>query len=116
MLNCVNLIGRLVNDPVIVMIDETTKVCNITLAVTRPFKNSNGEYSTDFIPISFWYGAANLAEEYCFKGDLIFVKGRIYNKTQEIEGKKYSFLEMVGERIIFLNSKERSEPIEELKE
>ncbi len=47
MLNQAILVGRIVSDPELVNTDKG-KVSNITLAVPRSFKNSNGEYDTDF--------------------------------------------------------------------
>lgn len=47
MLNQAVLVGRIVKEPEIKE-TERGKVSNITLAVPRSFKNSNGEYDTDF--------------------------------------------------------------------
>lgn len=47
MLNQAVLVGRIVQEPEIKE-TEKGKVSNITLAVPRCFKNSNGEYDTDF--------------------------------------------------------------------
>ena len=109
MLNSVELIGRLVADPEVNTIEEGVKVSRITLAVHRPFKNTEGEYGVDYIPVSFWYGAANLTEQYCSKGDLIFVKGRLIMKNHEINEKNYKFLELIGERVVFLCHKLKTE-------
>lgn len=109
MLNSIELIGRLVSDPVVRTLEDGQKVSNIVLATVRPFKNQAGEYGVDYIPVSFWYGAAMLTEQYCFKGDLIFVKGRVYIKKQTIEEKNYNFTEIVGERIIFLSRKVKAD-------
>ncbi len=105
MLNNVILIGRLVEKPILKNLDDGLKVSNFVLAVTRPFKNQAGEYETDFIPASLWYANASNVYQYCDKGDAICVKGRLTHKIQEIDGKNYSFLEMIGEKLIFLNNK-----------
>ena len=47
MLNQAVLVGRIATDPEL-KDTEKGKVTNITLAVPRSFKNSNGEYDTDF--------------------------------------------------------------------
>ena len=47
MLNQAVLVGRIVQEPEL-KDTEKGKVTNITLAVPRSFKNSNGEYDTDF--------------------------------------------------------------------
>lgn len=48
MLNQAVLIGRIVKEPELRKTESGRHVSNITLAVPRSFKNSNGEYETDF--------------------------------------------------------------------
>lgn len=97
MLNCLTTVGRLVSDPQINETEEGKKVATITLAVPRSFKNADGAYDTDFIPVTLWSNITSNTCEYCKKGDLVGVKGRI----QSIDGK----LEIVAEKISFLASK-----------
>lgn len=106
MLNQTVLVGRLVNEPVI----EEEKHCTITLAVPRSYKNEEGEYETDFIPITLWNGIAQNTSEYCKKGDIIGVKGRLETKIIENEdGTKNYKLELVAEKVTFLSSKKVDE-------
>ena len=100
MLNQIVLVGRLVDDPVIEEMEDK-KYCRITIAVLRSYKNENGEYDTDLIPITLWNGIAENTKEYCKKGDLIGVKGRIQSKENDIE--------IVAEKITFLTSKKENE-------
>ena len=44
MLNQIVIVGRLVKDPELRQTEGGKKVTNITLAVPRSYKNSNGEY------------------------------------------------------------------------
>ena len=101
MLNQIVLVGRLVQDPEIKELENDKKVCNITLAVTRSYKNMNGEYETDFIPVTLWQGIAEQTTNYCKKGDLVGVKGRL----QVREGK----VEVVAEKVTFLSSRKENE-------
>lgn len=98
MLNQIVLVGRLVQDPEIKELENGNKVTNITLAVKRSYKNSDGIYETDFIPCIVWNKMAENATEYCRKGDIIGVKGRL----QRLEGNE---LQVIAERITFLSSK-----------
>lgn len=116
MFNNVVLIGRLTDKPVLKTFEDGLKVCNVTLAVMRPFKNSVGEYDTDFIPVSLWYTYAINTYQYCDKGDTVCVKGRLVQKKQEINGCNYYFVEIVGERIIFLSSKNKPDIVVDSKE
>ena len=106
MLNQSIIGGRIVHEPEIRETENGTKVTNITLAVQRSYKNVNGEYDTDFIPCVLWKGIAETTAEYCKKGDLIGVRGRIQTKVLEKEDNSKKYLtELVAERVTFLSSK-----------
>jgi single-strand DNA-binding protein len=110
MLNQFVLVGRLVKDPELHETDNGKKVSTITLAVPRSYKNSNGEYETDFIRCILWAGVAQNTTEYCKKGDLLGVKGRVQTRTVEKEEEKSIHLtEMIAEKITFLSSKNSKE-------
>lgn len=107
MLNNVVLVGRTVEDPKLFKIQDGITVCNMTLAVVRPFKSQeSGEYETDFIPCVLWRGIAEAVAEHCKKGSTIGVKGRLSTKTMEVEGKKIHTIEMIGERVTFIHLKQ----------
>lgn len=106
MLNQTVLVGRLVRDPELYVTESGNKVTNITLAVPRSYKNSNGEYETDFISCVLWKGIAESASTYCHKGDLLGIKGRIQTRTIENEEQeKRNITEVVAEKVTYLSSK-----------
>lgn len=110
MLNQAVLVGRIVYEPELKETDNGNKIANVTLAVPRSFKNANGEYDTDFISCVLWKGVAESTVEYCHKGDLVGVKGRIQTRDVELEDdtrKKY--VEVVAEKVTFLSSKRATE-------
>lgn len=107
MLNQVILVGRLVQDPEIKELENGIRTSYITLAVSRSYKNSDGIYETDFIPVRLYKGIAENTTEYCKKGDVIGVKGRIQTKQE----KDKNIIEIVAEKVTFLSS--RKEPEEE---
>ncbi len=110
MLNQTVIVGRLVKDPELKETENGNKVTNITLAVPRSFKNSNGEYETDFISCVLWKGIAENTVEYCKKGDLIGVKGRVQTRSFEVEDEKRRYvMEIVAEKVTFLSSKNKDE-------
>jgi len=104
MLNQIILVGRLVGDPEIKELENGKKVSNITLAIPRSYKNENGEYATDFIKCSLWQMMAENTAEYCKKGDMIGVKGRVESRTYEDENGKHTVQEVIAERVTFLSS------------
>ena len=103
MLNQIVIVGRLVRDPELRQTEWGKKVTNITLAVPRSYKNSNGEYETDFIDCVLWTGIAENTTEYCKRGDILGVKGRVQTRTFEIEDKKRYVTEVVAEKVSFLS-------------
>ena len=106
MLNQFVGVGRLVAEPSAKEMEDGKKVSNITIAVPRSYKNENGEYDTDFVDVVLWNGIAENTAEYCHKGDIIGVKGRIQTSTYETEdGEKKKATNIVAERVTFLSSK-----------
>ena len=107
MYNLTHLIGRLTNDPEINTTESGKKVCNITIAVQRTFKNSDGIYEADFIRCILWDAIASRACEYCHKGDLVAVKGQLRSNvyTTEKDEKRYT-TELVVESLVFLSTKQ----------
>ena len=67
MLNQIILIGRLVDNPLLEETENGKNTATIMLAVPRAFKNDNGEYETDFIPVSLVGQVACSVNEYCKK-------------------------------------------------
>lgn len=102
MRNQVVLVGRLVGNPILEENQNGKKVCIITLAVPRDFKNADGIYETDFIKCILWNGIAENTVEYCNKGDIIGVKGRL----QCLGG---SELQVVAEKVTFLSNNKNKE-------
>ena len=109
MLNQTVIVGRIVQEPELRQTDTGNKVTNITLAVPRSFKNINGEYDTDFIPCTLWKGVAENTVEFCKKGDLVGVKGRLQTRNVEFEDSKRNVMEVIAEKVTFLSSKKADE-------
>lgn len=105
MLNQIVVVGRLVSDLEIKETENGTKVCNITLAVPRSWKNANGEYDTDFVNCVLWKTVAESTKEYCMKGDLVGVKGRIQTRKENDK----NIMEVVAEKVTFLSSRKETE-------
>lgn len=102
MLNQSIIVGSIVDSPKFRETEDGTKVADITLEVQRTTKNERGEYDVDFIPCVLWKGVAETTAEYCQKGDLIGVRGRIQtfkNNDDKTE------INVVAERVTFLSSK-----------
>ena len=101
MLNQVILVGRLVNKIILNENENGRKSAEIILAVPRNFKNENGEYDTDFINCTLWHAIAENTSEYCEKGDLIGIRGRLQTQDNKIQ--------VIAEKVTFLSSKKKGE-------
>lgn len=105
MLNQIVLVGRLVSDPKINETENDKKECNITLAVPRNYKNVEGIYETDFIPVRLFEVVAENTTVYCKKGDMIGIKGRIQIKQEESK----NTIEIIAEKVAFLQRRPNGE-------
>ena len=109
MLNQVVLVGRLTADPEITVTSTGKKITAVTIAVQRTFKNMNGLYDTDFIKCTLWNGIAETTCEYCKKGDVVGVKGRIQTSSYESNGEKKYSMDIIAEKVSYLSSKKADE-------
>lgn len=97
MLNQIVLVGRLAETPILEESLNGKKITTIMLAVSRTYKNDEGIYDTDFIPISLAGSIAETTCEYCKKGDIVGVKGRLARLS-------YGELQVIADKITFLSS------------
>ena len=105
--NRVILIGNLTRDPELRYIPSGTAVCEIGLAVNDRRKGPNGDWieETTFVDITLWGRTAEVCSEYCTKGSPLFIEGRLKYDAWEKEGKKFSKLRVVGDKIQFIGAK-----------
>jgi single-strand DNA-binding protein len=101
MLNQLVLVGRVIDDIKKENLENGKEQAKITIAVPRSYKNENGEYATDFITCNVFGNLVNNVNEYCKKGDLIGIKGRIENTNNNMQ--------VIVERMTFLSSKKRED-------
>ena len=97
MLNSIVLVGRLTTDPEVTS-ENGKKVSAVTIAVPRSFKYADGGCETDFIKCILWNNIAVNTVEYCHKGDLVGIKGRLQESNKEVE--------VIAEKITFLSTKQ----------
>lgn len=108
-MNNYTLIGRLVKDVEIKESENKKKFAYITIAVNRTYKNANDEYDTDFIDMIVWNELAERVAEYCHKGDLVGVNGRIETRIVEKEDHNEKVMGLVCDKVSFLQSKKTDE-------
>lgn len=104
-MNMLSLVGRITREIELREVGEGRVVLNNTIAVQRNFRTENGQ-DTDFIPFVVWGKRAELIEEYCDKGDLIGLGGRIQSRRyQNAEDETVFVVEMIVEDVQFLQPK-----------
>lgn len=105
MINNVTLIGRLVSPPELKKTPNNVSVLQGTLAVNRNFKNENGDREADFIQFQAWRGTADIIAQYCSKGSLIGLTGRIQTRSYDNkQGQRVYVTEVVAESVELLES------------
>jgi len=109
-INQVTLVGRLTRDPELKWTPDGKAVSNVTLAVNRHYKNQHGEIEADFVHCTLWNKTAENTVNYCRKGSVIGVTGRIQTRNYENqEGRRVYVTEVVAEGVRFLSSKPQKE-------
>ncbi len=108
-LNKVILIGNLTRDPEIKFTPKGSAVCDMGLAVNRRWTTDSGEKQDEvtFLDIVLWGKTAELAGQYLKKGRSVCIEGRLQMDSWEdkTSGQKRSKIKIVGENLIFLDSK-----------
>ncbi|HHS3551851.1 TPA: single-stranded DNA-binding protein [Streptococcus pyogenes] len=105
MINNVTLVGRLVAPPELRKTPNNVSSLQGTLAVNRNFKNENGDREADFINFQAWRGTADIIAQYCSKGSLIGIIGRIQVRSYEKDGQRRYVTEVVAESVALLESR-----------
>lgn len=110
MINNVTLIGRLVSPPELKKTPNNVSVLQGTLAVNRNFKNENGDREADFIQFQAWRGTADIIAQYCSKGSLIGLTGRIQTRSYDNQqGQRVYVTEVVAESVELLESRNKQQ-------
>lgn len=114
-MNRVVLAGRLTRDPELRYTPSGIAVARFTVAVTRPFRNQQGEQKTDFINCVAWRRQAENLAKYMRKGSLVGVDGRIQTDSyDDQDGKRVFVTEVSADQIHFLESRGASQQRSEM--
>ncbi|CAI9385763.1 single-stranded DNA-binding protein [Niallia sp. Sow4_A1] len=106
MINQVTLVGRLTKDPELRVTQEGTSIVNVTVAVNRNYKNQAGDYDADFVLCTLWNKVAENTAQYCNKGSLVGITGRIHTRNYENQDRKKVYVtEVIAESVRFLDPK-----------
>ena len=78
-MNKIEISGRLTRDPELRRTQSGKAVCNINVAVKRPFTKDD----TDFIDVVLWEQRAEFVAKYFSKGSFIIIVGSLQSRDYE---------------------------------
>lgn len=108
-MNQVSLIGRLVRPIELQEIGRGRFVCNNTLAINRIGRKEEGQQTADFIPVVFWDKSAHLLKEFCDKGSLIGVNGKLQSRSYTNKQHQQIYVvELLVETMHFIDTRKKS--------
>jgi single-strand DNA-binding protein len=106
-MNKVILIGRVCAKPEAFTTQSGVSRSSFRLAVNRPYKNPQGNYDADFLPIIAWRQTADFCNRYLDKGRQVAVEGSIQTRQYDAQdGSKRWVTEIIADRVEALGSKE----------
>lgn len=81
--NKVIILGNLGADPELRQTPGGTAVCNVSLATSEIYKDRNGQKQelTEWHRVVIWGKRADVVNQYCSKGDQLYIEGK--NRTRE---------------------------------
>jgi len=112
MMNQMMVVGRIVDNPKLEKTDNGRKVMNMTIAVPRTYKNSDGSHETDFVDCVLWNNVAENTAEYCKKGDLVGVQGSVQTDLYDKDGQTHKSTKIHVDKVSFLAPRNRMDEIE----
>ena len=92
MLNQVVLVGRIEH------METVDEVTTVTIIVPRAYKNVDGNYDSDHIPVQMTNNIATNTLNYCKTNDIVGVKGALRNVGISDR------IELVADKVTFLSS------------
>jgi single-strand DNA-binding protein len=101
------LTGRICSDIELKTTQSGVNVCSFRLAVSRKFKNAEGNYDADFISCVAWRSNADFITKYFKKGDPIEVTGSIQTRNYDKDGQTVYVTEVVVDEASFTLSKKQ---------
>lgn len=105
MINRVVLVGRMTRDPDLRRTANGNAVTSFTLALDRGFESQDGQ-TADFVPVVVWNKSAESVAQYCAKGSLVGVDGKLRSRSYDNQqGQKVFVVEVLADRVQFLETR-----------
>ena len=109
MINNVTLVGRLTRDPELRYTPSNIAITTFNLAVNRNFKNQAGDREADFINCMIWSQQAENFANWCKKGNLVGITGRIQTRSYDNQqGQRVYVTEVVADTFKLLEKRDNT--------
>ena len=106
------ILGRVGKDPQVSHISDTKKTAFTIATTERGYTKQDGTQipdRTEWHNIVAWRSLAEVCEKYVHKGDLLYIEGKITNRSWETDGQKHYITEIVAE-VVELFPKQQQQP------
>ena len=110
-MNRLTLIGNVGKEPELKRLADGISVARISVATTEVYRLKDGSLKSDtqWHRVILWRSLAELAGKYLRKGSLVMLEGRLcYRNYVTQDGVKNSVTEIIGDKLIMLDHKERA--------
>ena len=105
-------LGRTTKEIELTQTTNGIAVAKFTLAITRAFKNKDGEKEVDFINCVAWQKAAENIHKFDKKGDQVAIVGRVEVRSYEAQDKTKRYVtEVVVEEFEFIGGNKKTEKV-----
>lgn len=115
-LNKVTIIGNVGNEPEMRFTPNGKPVTSFSVATNWVYTTPEGErkQETEWFNIVAWNRLAEQCNQFLAKGKLVYTEGRIHTRNWEgQDGQTHSKMEVVANRVIFLDRKAGGTTIDE---
>lgn len=114
-LNKVMIIGRVGTDPEMRFTPNGNPVTSFRVATSRFFNSPEGErkQETEWFTVTAWSKLAEQCNQFLAKGRQAYIEGRLRSRVWEgQDGQKRTQVEIVAERVLFLD-RQAAPPVKE---
>ena len=108
LVNRVQLIGSLGQDPEIKKFDNGKSLARFSMATNETYRNAQGEKVTEtqWHNVVAWGSTAGILEKYVQKGDRIGIEGKLVTRQwEDKDGNKRYITEVVANDVLLLSQK-----------
>ena len=103
------MVGRMTRDPELRRTGNGAAVTSFTLALNRNYNSADGQQA-DYISCVVWNKVAENVAQYCAKGSLVGVEGRLRSRSYDnAQGQRVYVTEVVCDSVQFLETRAQRE-------